>query len=159
VGTHVPSASVFMSLLEESLRGLLVSVVVSLKPACHSKVVHKERMLVDVLENAELALVERQLESVLEVVMRVQALLSFFTLVGYRQHRHRIDVWKGPEDVTNIGPVESFQVFLLPIQLVEGQVLDTLRMVQLISKSWQHTRVHSLLLLANVILAIFVARV
>ena len=51
------------------LRWLLITIIVSLQTTCHAEVVHKEWMLIDVLKDAELALVKRELEAILEVEM------------------------------------------------------------------------------------------
>lgn len=79
IRADVPIRNVLAFLVEEVfLGGLLVSVVVAFEAAGHSKVIKEEGMLVDVLEDAELALVERQLHARLEVQVWVQAGLFVF---------------------------------------------------------------------------------
>ena len=51
------------------LRWLLITIIVSLQTTYHAEVVHKEWMLIDVLKDAELALVKRELKAILEVEM------------------------------------------------------------------------------------------
>lgn len=68
-----------------------VAVQVSVQLRDHPKVVHENRVLIDVLENAEFAILERQLDSVLEVLVRVDGgPLPVFPLDGlsvYDRHR------------------------------------------------------------------------
>jgi len=80
VGADVPRSFVFVLLVEDFLAGHLVAVVVATKAGGHAKVVQEEWMLVNVLEETELALVERELEPVFEVVLRVQLVLDVIVL-------------------------------------------------------------------------------
>ena len=72
-------AHILVFLVEElPFRWLLIAIEVSLEPTGHSKVVHEQGVLVDVLEDAELSFVQRQFEPGLEVQMGVQS--SLFVL-------------------------------------------------------------------------------
>ena len=136
IGTDMPVGDILALLvLELLLARLLLPVVVALQPTRHSKVVHEERMLVDVLEDAELALIERELEAVLEVQVRVQASLLVLFLGGDCRCRHLAgSAALLHEAVQNVRTVERLKILVLPVELEEGQILDAVGMVELVGQ-------------------------
>lgn len=135
MGSHVPCALVLLSLSENFLRWNLIVVVISLKPGRHTEVIHKERVLIDVLEQTEFSLCQWEFKPIFEVFMRIQhfRLIIFFVWNRVCWHmdprlNRLLDVW----------PMEMCQIFVLPVQLIERKVFYTLRMIQLITQCWQH---------------------
>ena len=85
VRTDVAGANICCGSAEIALFGLFITVVISPYSARHAEVVDEERVLVDVLEDLELALAIRELESVLEGLVRHQLLRNsvIFRFLSY----------------------------------------------------------------------------
>ena len=137
VGPDMTRANVFSRLFEYFLVWLFVRVVVSLDPARHAKVVEEERLLVDMLEDLELTLLQRQFEPILEVSMRGQSVVagSFLLWLDYQWQRLQLIVL---QYLLNVRSMKRVKFILLPIQFEEGEVLNTLGMIELVSEGGQH---------------------
>ena len=84
VGAHMAGPSVLCSLLEHLMRRCLMAIIKPSQLRCHPKEIDEERMLIDVVINTELSFGQRELESVLEVIVRGQNLLCFLLFVDDR---------------------------------------------------------------------------
>jgi len=81
-----------------------------------------------VLKQAEFTLCEAQLESILEVVVGIEALLR--VVLARQDSNGGSDMLLGlKKGVLNIGTMVLLQVFLFPVQLVKRQVLNALCVV------------------------------
>ena len=59
IGTNVSVCNVFVLLIKELFfRRLLVAIVIASEPTRHAEIVHKERVLVNVLKDAELSFIQ-----------------------------------------------------------------------------------------------------
>ena len=80
--SYVPICDVFTLLVQELLLAwLLIAVIVSFQTAGHSEVIHEEWMLINMLKDAELALVKGQLLAILKVEMWVKTRLLLLFLL------------------------------------------------------------------------------
>lgn len=132
IGADVPGTFVFVFLSKHFFAWHLVAVIVPSEAGGHSEVVQEERVLVNVLEEAELSLVKGQLESVLKVIFRVQLVYDVIILFD---DWNTLDGWvpllllkvqERPEDGWS---VERLEVIVRPVKLVEGEIFDTLGVV------------------------------
>lgn len=134
--------------------GLLrAAVVVALQPTCHAEVVHEERVLVDVLEHAELALHERKLEALAEIEVGIKPGIFVLLLLGDSRHWKLQHSWLHLlEALHDVGSMEGLEVFVAPVELEVGEVADALRVVELLGDLRRHRRARALVLLLGIIL-------
>ena len=96
-------------------------------------------MLIDVLEDAELAPVEREFLASLKVLMLIQSILFVFLLGGDGLRGHLVG--QRPvlllrllleEVALDVWSMESLKILILPVQLEVGEPLDALSMIQVL---------------------------
>lgn len=118
---------------------LAFSVDVALELASHAEVVDEQGSLIDMLKQAELSILEAQLEPVLEVLMcvdpylfrpllnRLRCKYSYGHLSDYplmlvvRRHEGLLVGAELLVDLADVGSVEAVELTLAPLELIIGQ--------------------------------------